>query len=160
MAGHPLNNLVGAGLNRLICDVQDRKAAPLKYPFGGFQFVIASPPAYQPPAGFLEALEAPNATVTADPAEAVRGADVINTDVWLSMGQEGQADKEARFGPYQVNAALLGGAAPGHLVLHCLPAYRGKEITGEVLEQHAATIFQQAENRLHVQKAVMVALAK
>jgi ornithine carbamoyltransferase len=76
------------------------------------------------------------------------------------MGQEGQAEKEAAFGPYQVNDELLAGAAEGHIVLHCLPAYRGKEITEEVLEAHAGTIFQQAENRLHAQKAVLAALAR
>ncbi|MEI7912063.1 MAG: ornithine carbamoyltransferase, partial [Verrucomicrobiota bacterium] len=86
-------------------------------------------------------------------------AHVINTDVWLSMGQEDQTDKEREFAGFEVNAALLGEAAPGHIVLHCLPAYRGKEISAEVLELHADTIFQQAENRLHVQKAILVALA-
>jgi ornithine carbamoyltransferase len=91
---------------------------------------------------------------------AAKGAHVINTDVWLSMGQEDQKDKEEAFGPFQVNAGLLANAAEGHIVLHCLPAYRGKEITEEVLEKHADVIFQEAENRLHAQKAVLVALAK
>jgi ornithine carbamoyltransferase len=122
----------------------------------GFELAVASPRDYQPPAEFLAALAAPNVTVTADAAEAARGAAVINTDVWLSMGQEDQKDKERAFGPYQVNASLLASAAPGHMVLHCLPAYRGKEITEEVLEAHAGAIFQQAENRLHAQKAVLV----
>jgi len=124
----------------------------------GFDLAIASPPACQPPAGFLAALDAPNVKVSADPAEAVAGAYVINTDVWLSMGQEDQAAKEAEFEGFQVNDALLAGAAEGHIVLHCLPAYRGKEITESVLEAHADTIFQQAENRLHAQKAVLVAI--
>jgi ornithine carbamoyltransferase len=126
----------------------------------GFELAIASPASCQPPAGFLEALAAPNVTVTSDPAEAVAGAHVINTDVWLSMGQEDQASKEAEFHGFEVNDALLAGAADGHIVLHCLPAYRGKEISESVLEAHADTIFQQAENRLHAQKAVLVALAK
>ncbi len=125
----------------------------------GFELAIASPPSCQPPAEFLEQLEAPNVTVTADPKEAVAGAHVINTDVWLSMGQEDQKDKEAEFAGFQVNAELLSGAAEGHIVLHCLPAYREKEISEEVLEKHADTIFQQAENRLHAQKAILVALA-
>lgn len=125
----------------------------------GFDFAVACPPDYAPTAAFLQELNAPNISVTPDPAEAVEGAHVINTDVWLSMGQEGQAEKEAAFGPYQVNAELLANAATGHIVLHCLPAYRGKEITEEVLEAHADTIFQQAENRLHAQKAVLAALA-
>ena len=121
----------------------------------GFELAVAAPPAYQPSGEFLAKLAAPNVTVTADPAEAARGAHVINTDVWLSMGQEGQQDKEEAFGPFQVNASLLAGAAEGHIVLHCLPAYRGKEITEEVLEKHADVIFREAENRLHVQKAIL-----
>jgi ornithine carbamoyltransferase len=126
----------------------------------GFEFAIACPLAYSPPAEFLEKLDAPNVSVTPIPSDAVAGAHVINTDVWLSMGQEGQAEKEAAFGPYQVNAELLSNAATGNIVLHCLPAYREKEITEEVLEAHADTIFQQAENRLHAQKAVLAALAR
>jgi ornithine carbamoyltransferase len=126
----------------------------------GFSLTIGSPEACQPPADFLGRLDASNITVTSDPAKAVADADVVNTDVWLSMGQEGQTGKEAQFGSYQVNSALLQGAAPNHIVLHCLPAYRGKEISEEVLEQHADTIFQQAENRLHIQKGIMARMAK
>ncbi len=126
----------------------------------GFEFVLASPPDYQPPAEFLAKLGGANITVTADPNHAVEGAHVVNTDVWLSMGQEDQIEKEAQFGPYQVNMELLKGAAQGHLVLHCLPAYRGKEISEEVLEHHADTIFQQAENRLHIQKGILARMAK
>lgn len=124
----------------------------------GFELSVAAPEGYQPPAEFLAKLDAPNVSVTSDPAAAAAGAHVINTDVWLSMGQEDQQDKEAAFGPFQVNAALLANAALGHIVLHCLPAYRGKEITEEVLEKHADVIFQEAENRLHAQKAILVAL--
>ena len=124
----------------------------------GLNLTVASPERYQPTERFLTSLAASNIQVTSDPLEAARGADVINTDVWLSMGQEGQKDKEAAFGPYQINDGLLAHAAPGHIVLHCLPAYRGKEITEAVLENHASTIFQQAENRLHAQKAVLAAL--
>ena len=126
----------------------------------GFELVVAAPADYRPPAEFLAKLDAPNVTVTTDAAVAAKGAHVINTDVWLSMGQEDQKEKEDAFGPFQVNAALLANAAEGHIVLHCLPAYRGKEITEEVLEKHADVIFQEAENRLHAQKAVLVALAK
>jgi len=126
----------------------------------GFELAVACPQEYAPPAEFLETLDAPNVSVTQDPVEAVTGADAINTDVWLSMGQEGEAEKEAAFGPFQVNAELLAKAATGHIVLHCLPAYRGKEITEDVLELHADTIFQEAENRLHAQKAVLAALAR
>lgn len=125
----------------------------------GFDLAIASPPACQPPADFISALDAPNVTITHDPRVAVNGASVINTDVWLSMGQEDQQEKEREFHGFEVNATLLATAAPNHIVLHCLPAYRGKEISEEVLELHATTIFQQAENRLHAQKAILVALA-
>ena len=121
----------------------------------GFELVVAAPKAYQPPEIFLTRLNAPNVTITDKPAEAVANADVINTDVWLSMGQEGEAEKEAVFKGFQVNESLLKAANKDHIVLHCLPAYRGKEITEEVLEAHADTIFQQAENRLHAQKAVL-----
>jgi ornithine carbamoyltransferase len=125
----------------------------------GFELAIASPPTCQPPAEFLDVLGAPNVSVTDSPAAAAEGAHVINTDVWLSMGQEDQKEKELEFAGFEVNAGLLAASAPGHIVLHCLPAYRGKEISEEVLERHADTIFQQAENRLHAQKAVLVALA-
>jgi ornithine carbamoyltransferase len=125
----------------------------------GFELAIASPPACQPLPGFLAALGA-NVSVTTDPKIAVKGAHVINTDVWLSMGQEDQKEKELEFAGFEVNASLLANAAPGHIVLHCLPAYRGKEISDEVLELHADTIFQEAENRLHAQKAILVALAR
>jgi len=125
----------------------------------GFELCIASPPACQAPAEFLTRLAAPNISFTTNPVEAATDADVINTDVWLSMGQEGQKEKELEFSGFQVNSTLLASAAPGHIVLHCLPAYRGKEISEEVLEQHAGTVFQQAENRLHAQKAILVALA-
>lgn len=125
----------------------------------GFELAVACPLQYAPPPEFLARLDAPNVTVTGVPGEAVAGADVVNTDVWLSMGQENQAEKEAAFGPYQVNQSLLKEAAADHIVLHCLPAYRGKEITEGVLEAHAGSIFQQAENRLHAQKAVLAALA-
>ena len=126
----------------------------------GFEFVVASPAEHLPPTEFLNKLDAPNVSTTTDIKAAVEGAHVINTDVWLSMGQEGQTEKEALFGPYQVNRELLTGAAEGHIVLHCLPAYREKEITEEVLEEHAEVIFQQAENRLHAQKAILFMLAE
>ncbi len=126
----------------------------------GFELAVAAPEDYQPSPAFLEKLNAPNITITADPVIAAKGAHVINTDVWLSMGQEEQKEKEEAFGPFQVNADLVAHAAEDHIVLHCLPAYRGKEITDDVLERHADVIFQEAENRLHAQKAVLVALAE
>jgi len=126
----------------------------------GFELVIAAPKECQPPKEFMEKLNASSVSLTDDPVIAIKGADVINTDVWLSMGQEGQSEKEQLFGAYQVNQNLLSHANKGHIVLHCLPAYREKEITEDILESHAGTIFQQAENRLHAQKAVMAAIAK
>lgn len=126
----------------------------------GFTLYVAGPAEYLPPAEFMEKLDAPNVICTTDAREAITGAHVVNTDVWLSMGQEEEGEsKEKHFHPYQVNEELLKAAAPGHIVLHCLPAYRGKEITEETLEKFAPVIFQQAENRLHAQKAVLVTLA-
>ena len=99
--------------------------------------------------------------LTDDPKQAVKGADVVYTDTWASMGQEDE--KEARikaFAGYQVNAELMKLANEGAMVQHCLPAYRGQEITEEVFEAHADELFEEAENRLHAQKAVMVTLMK
>jgi ornithine carbamoyltransferase len=126
----------------------------------GFELAVASPASCQPPADFLTKLDAPNVSITTEPAVAVKNAHVINTDVWLSMGQEDQKEKELEFAGFEVKASLLAHAAPEHIVLHCLPAYRGKEISEQVLELHADAIFQQAENRLHAQKAVLVSLAR
>ncbi len=124
-----------------------------------FELTVASPESCQPSADFLARLDTDRVTICNNPAQAVEGADAINTDVWLSMGQEDQTEKEAEFEGYQLDSTLLANAAPGHIVLHCLPAYRGKEISEEVLEKNASVIFQQSENRLHAQKAVLVALA-
>ena len=91
-----------------------------------------------------------------DPAEAVDGVDVIATDTWTSMGQEGDGrDRLTPFWPYQVNKDLLAAAAPGAIVLHCLPAHRGEEITDEVMDGPQSAVFDQAENRLHAQKALL-----
>ncbi|MBE6415842.1 MAG: ornithine carbamoyltransferase [Akkermansiaceae bacterium] len=126
----------------------------------GFTLVLAGPEQALPKAETLAALDCPNIICTTDAAEAVRDCMVINTDTWISMGQEAEkGTKEKAFFPYQVNAELLKLAAPGHIVLHCLPAYRGYEITDEVLESNAPVIFREAENRLHAQKAVLYTLA-
>jgi ornithine carbamoyltransferase len=125
----------------------------------GFELAIAAPKGCLPTQQYVDRLNAANITITTDPTEAVHDADVINTDVWLSMGQEDQSAKEELFGDYQVNSELLKHAHSSHIVLHCLPAYRGKEITEKVLEGHADVIFQQAENRLHAQKAILAKLA-
>ena len=95
------------------------------------------------------------------PQEAAAGADVMITDVWASMGQEGEkAVREKAFAGYQINDGLMTLTNPGCMVQHCLPAHRGEEITAEVFEAHANEIFDEAENRLHAQKAVMYLLMK
>jgi ornithine carbamoyltransferase len=100
-------------------------------------------------------------TVTNDPQEAASGADVIYTDIWASMGQESEAEKRKKvFIPYQVNEALFNRAKPDAILLHCLPAHRGEEVTSEVLDSPRSLVFQEAENRLHVQKAIMLELMK
>lgn len=125
----------------------------------GFELVIAAPEAYQPPAEFREQLAADNISFETDPLKAAVGTDAFYTDVWISMGKEEEAAKRiAALGEYQINDALLKAAKPGAIVMHCLPAYRGKEITEDALEAHADTIFQEAENRLHAQKAILCSI--
>lgn len=125
----------------------------------GFTLTLACPDGYLPQAAVLErARSEGQGTVRlgSDPKEAVAGADVINTDVWASMGQEAEAAERKRiFAPFQVNAALLEAAPPHALVLHCLPAHRGEEITDDVLEGPRSVVFDQAENRLHLQAALL-----
>ena len=147
-----------------------------------FELRIAAPPTFQPPpeivarafpniispapASGLPPAISENHTggrlvITDDLTAAATNADVLYTDVWVSMGKEEEsAYRIAQFGRYQINADLLAKAQPHALVMHCLPAYRGKEITEEVLEAHAETIFSQAENRLHAQKAILSLLTR
>lgn len=126
----------------------------------GIELRIATPPKYQPAADLLRRAGATTVHCTADLGEAARGADVLYTDVWVSMGKEGEAQQRlAELAGYQISEDLVALANPGALVMHCLPAYRGKEITDETFERHATTIFDQAENRLHAQKAVLHLLA-
>jgi ornithine carbamoyltransferase len=121
----------------------------------GFELRIAAPKAYQPPPDILARADA-NVLVTDDLEGAAAGADLLYTDVWVSMGREAEsAHRIKELSGYQVNAAVLKLAKPNALVMHCLPAYRGKEIDEETFEAHAPTIFDQAENRLHVQKAIL-----
>lgn len=121
----------------------------------GFELRVASPRAFQPPADILRRAGG-RVVCTEDVRAAARGADVLYTDVWVSMGKEAEAAERLRlFQGYQINRALVALAKPGALVMHCLPAYRGKEIDAETFEAHAQTIFDQAENRLHVQKAIL-----
>jgi ornithine carbamoyltransferase len=127
----------------------------------GFELRIAAPKAYQPDPALLARAGAKNIHVTDDLAAAAEGADVLYTDVWVSMGKEEEAQfRLAQLAGYQINDAVLAKAKPGALVMHCLPAYRGKEITEAVLEAHADTIFTQSENRLHAQKAILSILAR
>lgn len=133
----------------------------------GLDVRLAGPAGFRPRADVLErAQEIAGRTgarilVTQDPAEAVDGADAVATDTWVSMGQEAEAaEREAPFVPYRLDAARLAQAGPGAVVLHCLPAYRGKEITAEVLDGPAAVVWDEAENRRHAQKALLVWLLR
>jgi len=124
-----------------------------------FQLRIAAPKAYQPDAEILKRAGG-NITVTEDCNEAAEGADILYTDVWVSMGMETEAaQREQDFAGYQINEPLIKRANENALIMHCLPAYRGKEIDEQTLEAHAETIFTQAENRLHTQKAILNWLA-
>jgi ornithine carbamoyltransferase len=121
----------------------------------GFELRIAAPKAFQPSAEILKRAGG-KIIITDDLNAGARGADLLYTDVWVSMGKESEAAERIKvLGGYQINAALVKLAKPGALVMHCLPAYRGKEIDAETFEAHADTIFTQAENRLHVQKAIL-----
>jgi ornithine carbamoyltransferase len=131
----------------------------------GASFALASPEGYDLAAediararGFA-AESGAQLAVERDPRAAVAGADVVYTDTWTSMGQEAETERRARvFPPYQVNAALLAEAAPDAIVMHCLPAHRGQEITDEVMDGPQSVVFPQAENRLHAQKAILAQL--
>ncbi|HKS35996.1 MAG TPA: ornithine carbamoyltransferase [Verrucomicrobiae bacterium] len=121
----------------------------------GFELRIAAPRAFQPPAALVSRAGG-EVICTEDLKAAATGADLLYTDVWVSMGKEGEAAERIKLlSGYQINQSLVKLAKPGALVMHCLPAYRGKEIDDETLEANAQTIFDQAENRLHVQKAIL-----
>lgn len=131
----------------------------------GAHFTIATPPGYELPAEFLANVERLAQTTgvsvqtTHNPSEAVAEADVIYTDVWTSMGQEAETEKRLKvFPPYQVNSALVSQAKPTAIVMHCLPAHRGEEITDEVADGPQSRLFPQAENRLHAQKGILALL--
>ncbi len=122
----------------------------------GFELRIAAPENYRPEASLLKKLTNRKIIITDDPAAAADRADVLYTDVWVSMGFEDESTSRlSELASFQIDEQLVARAASGALVLHCLPAYRGKEITDETLEKHAQTIFDQAENRLHAQKAIL-----
>ena len=121
----------------------------------GFELRIAAPKAFQPDPALVRKVGG-KIWVTENLQQAAEGADLLYTDVWVSMGKEAEAaDRLKILADYQINAALVAKAKPGALVMHCLPAYRGKEIDEETFENHSATIFEQAENRLHVQKSIL-----
>ena len=128
----------------------------------GMRVSVACPEGYHPADDVLEWTKqyGDSFELTADPVKAAADADVIFTDVWASMGQEGESEKRRSVfeGIYQVNDTVMAVAKPDAMVQHCLPAHRGEEITAEVFEAHADEIFDEAENRLHAQKAVMVKL--
>ncbi|HSR07497.1 MAG TPA: ornithine carbamoyltransferase [Bryobacteraceae bacterium] len=126
----------------------------------GVEVVVATPPGYRPDAGIVaQASEMGSITVTQDVTEALDGADAVYTDVWTSMGQEAEsAERQRAFAPYQVNSELFALAKPEAIFLHCLPAKRGEEVTDQVMESPRSAVFDQAENRLHAQKALLVML--
>jgi ornithine carbamoyltransferase len=133
----------------------------------GMNFSIASPKDYTASAVYLDRAkeiaekEEVTFTVTTSPAEAAKDADVLITDVWSSMGHEEEVEARTKaFEGFQINKELIAFADKNVMVLHCLPAHRGEEITAEVLEEHADSIFDESENRLHAQKAVLVKLMK
>lgn len=127
----------------------------------GLDFAAACPPGYKPDGDIVKAARADeagvNISIVDDPEEAARGADVLYTDVWTSMGQEGEADeRHEAFVGFQINKTLLEKAHPDAIVMHCLPAHRGEEISADVLDGPRSVVFDQAENRLHVQKALLM----
>ena len=131
----------------------------------GMEVVVASPVGYWPQAVIIDQsnevakANGGSITITEDILEAAKGADVLYTDVWASMGQEQEIKARAKaFAGYQINEELLKKAASKAIVLHCLPAHRGEEITDEVMEGPHSAIFDQAENRLHAQKAILALL--
>lgn len=127
----------------------------------GFDLTIAAPPEFQPQAEFMNRLGEAPVTITDDAEAAARDADVLYTDTWISMGKEAEAEQRLKtLAPYQINHDLLKLANSGAIVQHCLPAYRDKELSEALLEERASEIFDQAENRLHAQKAVLVRLAE
>ncbi len=127
----------------------------------GMHVRVAAPPGYQPDPGIVAAAQriaaetGGSAAVVDDPALAVKGADVLATDVWVSMGQQDAPARREALAPFQVSGELLALAADGAIVLHCLPAHRGEEITAGVIDGPASAVWDQAENRLHAQKALL-----
>jgi ornithine carbamoyltransferase len=133
----------------------------------GATFFIATPTEYGPDKDIVQRARdlaessGANIVITNDPVEAVRDADMVYTDTWTSMGQEAEAKRRrAVFAPYQVNRQLFSHARQDALFMHCLPAHRGEEVTDDIIDSDNSVVFQEAENRLHVQKAIMASLVK
>ncbi len=126
----------------------------------GMEVVLVCPKGYPPNSAFLsEAKKHGKVTVSNDPAQGVTDADIVYTDTWISMGmEEEKAERMKAFAPFQVNAELLANARKDAIVMHCLPAHRGVEITDEVIDGKQSVVFDQAENRLHMQKAIILRL--
>jgi ornithine carbamoyltransferase len=132
---------------------------------GGTKMAVGTPTGYEPKPEMVQAAREDGKdtgfalTLTNSAEEAASGADAVYTDVWASMGQEAEKEKRARiFAPYQVNARLMSHAKDGALFMHCLPAHRGDEVTDEVIDAPSSVVYDQAENRLHAQKAILLAL--
>ncbi|MFW6160589.1 MAG: ornithine carbamoyltransferase [Acidobacteriota bacterium] len=128
----------------------------------GSEMTVATPEGYQPKEEIIQQVRQDGTEtgfrllLTSDPSEAVNQADVIYTDVWASMGQESEKEQRNKiFSPYQVNSLLVAKAKPDYVFMHCLPAHRGEEVTNEVIDSSHSIVFDQAENRLHVQKAIL-----
>jgi ornithine carbamoyltransferase len=164
-----IEEVKGSAAGRKIAFVGDGNNVAHSLMFTGAQLGahvwIATPPGYEPKADAIQwAREraqqtGATCTITNDPVAAATAADVIYTDVWASMGQEKEADARKKiFLPFQVNTALLAKAKPDCIFLHCLPAHRGDEVTNDVIDSPRSFVFQEAENRLHVQKAIMLEL--
>ncbi len=149
---HPLIAYIGDGNN--VCNSLIAASTLL-----GFKLNIATPKGYEPNKDYVAKAEP--VTLTHEAKQAVADADIIYTDVWASMGQEQEVEERRKvFQPYQVNRALLKSVKKDYLIMHCLPAHRGEEITDEVIDSPNSIVFDQAENRLHIQKAIMVWLSK
>jgi ornithine carbamoyltransferase len=161
---YTLKELIGRLEGHTLAYVGDANNVALSLAEGcgrvGMKFVMATPKAYQFSAEQLARLKADvpqlDLHVTTDPAEAVKNAAAIYTDVWTSMGQETESDRRRKdFGGYQINAGVLAQAPAGALFMHCLPAHRGEEVTDEVIDGPQSIVVQQAANRLHVQKGIL-----
>ncbi len=160
---HSIREIFGAIEGRKVCFIGDGNCNVARSWIWAaahcdFELTIVAPPGFQPPAELIQRAGATRCTAD---LSGVEGAEVLYTDVWVSMGKEDEgATRMEALRAYQINETLVKRASPNAVVMHCLPAYRGKEITEEVFERFAKVIFEQAENRLHTQKAVLILLSQ